>query len=171
MALSCDKIMTRMNLAVKMADYADPADAAAIVRLMDCYARDPMGGGEPLAARVLADLVEQLRRYPMAFSFIAHAEGRPAGLVNCFESLSTFKCRPLINIHDVIVDPHYRGRGVAKTLLQAVESEAKARGCCKLTLEVLAGNRAARSLYRRAGFQAYRLNPELGSALFWEKAL
>ena len=36
-------------LDVAVADYDDPADAIAVVALLDEYARDPMGGGEPLA--------------------------------------------------------------------------------------------------------------------------
>lgn len=33
---------------VVRADYANPVHAAAVVMLLNAYASDPMGGGEPL---------------------------------------------------------------------------------------------------------------------------
>ena len=56
-------------------------------------------------------------------------------------------------------------------MLGLVEQQAIERGCCKLTLEVLEGNQAARRAYDKFGFQSYALNPELGHALCWEKSL
>ena len=56
-------------------------------------------------------------------------------------------------------------------MLAKVEEVARARGCCKLTLEVLSNNEAAKSAYRRCGFSDYQLDPNAGSALFWEKTL
>ena len=93
------------------------------------------------------------------------------GLVNCFEGFSTFKGKPLINIHDVIVSMRARGRGVARLMLQQVEAIARERGCCKLTLEVLEGNQPAQNSYRAVGFKGYELDPVMGRAMFWEKPL
>jgi hypothetical protein len=38
-------------------------------------------------------------------------------------------------------------------------------------LEVLTGNRLAQSAYLKFGFGAYELDPEMGGAIFWQKAL
>ena len=43
-------------LTIALADYRDPRDAGDVVALLDAYARDPMGGGEPLAEAVKARL-------------------------------------------------------------------------------------------------------------------
>jgi len=91
--------------------------------------------------------------------FMLHREKSPAtgdtytpvGLANCFMGFSTFAARPLVNIHDLVVLPGYRGKGIGQALLQAVEQIAKERGCCKLVLEVRTDNPAER-LYRREGF-------------------
>ena len=91
--------------------------------------------------------------------------------VNCFEGFSTFQARPLLNIHDVVVHKDYRGQGVSGLMLQKVAELARQRNCCKLTLEVLQNNPAAQAAYRKAGFQAYQLDPQMGQALFWEKKL
>jgi ribosomal protein S18 acetylase RimI-like enzyme len=52
-----------------------------------------------------------------------------------------------------------------------VEVIARERGACKLTLEVLDGNAAARALYQRLGFTAYQLDPAMGQAQFLHKWL
>ena len=153
------------------ADYRDPEHGAALLRLLDAYARDPMGGGEGLSATARDHLVERLAARADALTVLARCGERYAGLANCFEGFSTFACRPLLNVHDLVVLPEFRGRGLSLRILEEVERIARARDCCKLTLEVLEGNEVARSAYRQFGFSGYELDPRLGSALFWEKKL
>ncbi len=138
---------------------------------MSEYARDPMGGGKDLEARVKAELPAALAARADCVSFIAYVDEHPAGLITCMEGFSTFACKPLLNIHDVIVSAGFRGRNIAGHLLARAQKEALSRGCCKLTLEVLGGNEAARKVYRRAGFAPYVLDPSTGSAEFWQKNL
>jgi ribosomal protein S18 acetylase RimI-like enzyme len=69
------------------------------------------------------------------------------------------------------VHPDHRGRGIGTALLNAIEAEAKARGACKITLEVLSGNERAKALYLALGYGDYQLDPEAGHALFWQKKL
>jgi ribosomal protein S18 acetylase RimI-like enzyme len=152
-------------------DYANPAHAAALVELMDSYARDPVGGGEALSDFARANLVSQLAARPFIFSVLAFDGDTPVGLINAIEGFSTFACRPLVNVHDVIVLPGHRGRGIAAQMFAAVEAIAVERGACKLTLEVLEGNTAARKLYQRMGFAAYQLDPSMGHAQFLQKWL
>ena len=130
-----------------------------------------MGGGQSLSKDVKTNLVLALSKLSYAFSFLCYVEGAPAGLVNCFEAFSTFSCKPLINVYDVVVLKEYRGQGISQKLLQSIEEEAIVRGCCKITLEVLSGNEAAKKSYEKFGFSPYELDPKAGSALFWEKVL
>ena len=156
---------------VRRADYRAPADRAALVALLDAYARDPMGGGTPLADDVKARLCDELAVLPSAASFIAWIGDEAVGLVNTFEGYSTFKARPLLNVHDIAVLPAQRGRGVGQALLAASEAHARERGCCKLTLEVLSGNQRALRSYQRFGFAPYVLDPAEGHALLMQKWL
>jgi len=164
-----------MSLHVLPVDYNQPAHREALVMLLDAYARDPMGGGEGLSQDVKVRLCDELARRPQAFSFIAwEGSGAPTqavGLINCLEGYSTFKAKPLMNIHDVAVLPSHRGAGVAQVLLAAAEQLARQRGCCKLTLEVLTGNQRALSSYLRFGFAPYALDPAAGQASFMQKWL
>jgi len=156
---------------VVRARYADPAHAAALVDLLDHYARDPAGGGEPLSDFARANLVSELAARPFIFSVLAFDGDTPVGLVNAIEGFSTFACKPLVNVHDVVVASSHRGRGIAAQLFAEVEAIARERGACKLTLEVLDGNASARALYQRLGFTAYQLDPAMGHAQFLHKWL
>jgi len=158
-------------LTIGLADYANPRDAEAVVALLDAYARDPMGGGEPLRADVKARLVGDLAAHPQAFSLIARLDEDAVGLANCFMAYSTFAAEPIVNIHDFAVLSGHRGRGIGRALLAAVEAEALNRGACKVTLEVLSGNAPARRLYAANGYGDYQLDPASGQALFWQKRL
>ncbi len=156
---------------VRLADYADPTDAAALVALLDAYARDPAGGGTAIAPELLAQLPAQLGKRPQAFSVLAFQGETAIGLVNCIEGFSTFACRPLVNVHDVVVLPAHRGQQVAQRMFALVEKEARARGACKLTLEVLSGNASALRSYEREGFTSFQLDPAFGHAIFLQKKL
>ena len=56
-------------------------------------------------------------------------------------------------------------------MLERVEEIALSKGCCKLTLEVLTGNKAAKASYNKFGFVGYELDPNIGRAQFWQKLL
>lgn len=157
-------------LTIGLADYADPRDAADLVAVLDAYARDPMGGGEPLSEDVKARLAGDLAANPHAFSLLARLGDEAVGLANCFMGYSTFAAAPLVNIHDLAVLAGHRGAGIGKALMAAIEAEALKRGACKVTLEVLSGN-PARHLYERQGYGDYQLDPATGHALFWQKRL
>ena len=156
---------------VDAVNYQDPEQAQQLVYLLNQYALDPMGGGEPLAEQVQAELAEKLAERSDTFSFIAYDDGEPVGLINCVEGFSTFVARPLMNIHDIAVVPASRGRGISTMLLKAAEDLARERHCCKLTLEVLQGNQVAKASYLKFGFAGYELDPEMGQAMFWQKKL
>ncbi|MFK3789330.1 GNAT family N-acetyltransferase [Pseudomonas piscis] len=159
------------DVVVLQASYSNPVHAEAIGVLLSHYAADVMGGGQSLSADQLQRLPEELAKRPQAFSVLAFAGGQPVGLVNCFEGFSTFACRPLVNVHDVVVLDGFRGQGLSKRLLQKVEDIARQRGCCKITLEVLEGNAKAQAAYRACGFADAMLDPVHGRMLFWSKAL
>lgn len=164
----------RRQPVICQADYADPAHARALIELLDSYARDPMGGGEPLSDFAKAHIVQALATRPHAFSVLAFADtshAEPLGLVNCFEGFSTFACKPLVNVHDVVVHAAARGQGIAAAMLRKVEGLARERGACKLTLEVLSGNAPAMATYLSLGFANYQLDPAAGQAQFLQKWL
>jgi ribosomal protein S18 acetylase RimI-like enzyme len=153
------------------ADYSDESHAHAIVHLLDVYARDPMGGNAPISDFVRNNLVHELARRATVHVLLAFDDQTPVGMIVSLEGFSTFACKPLLNIHDVIVHPDHRAKGIGTALFASIEDLACKLGCCKLTLEVLSENKVAQGLYRKCGFDGYELNPETGHALFWQKKL
>ena len=139
-----------------------------VAALIDAFAIDRTG--EPLSIQVQQDLMPGLQSHPTTHIFVAYQGNRAIGIAVCFRGFSTFAARPLINIHDLLVLPDYRGQGIGKQLLQAVELCAREMDCCRLTLEVQEGNHRARRVYEAAGFA----QPEYrdgGRLLFMSKAL
>ncbi len=160
-----------MTISCITADYHNKQHGQDLLNLLNAYALDPMGGGEALSDYTQEHLLAVLQKASMAFSVICYVDDKPAGLINCMETVSTFSAKPLVNIHDVVILPEFRGQKLSQVMLGAVEEIAQQKGCCKLTLEVLAGNHIAKAAYEKVGFSGYELDPEMGSALFWQKKL
>ena len=80
-----------MNIHVLPADLADPAHQAAVLDLIDGYARDPMGGGRPLPDPVRSNLISGLKAHPTTLVFLAFA--RIFRIVEVTELVSTFTRR------------------------------------------------------------------------------
>ena len=165
------KSVVHMQTDIVVADYTNPKHAEDILLLLDHYACDPAGGGLGLSDFVKTNLVPELVKLATAFSVLGYVQGEAVGLVNCFMAFSTFKCKPLVNIHDIVVLDRFRSKGIGQLLLAKVEKIAKEKGACKLTLEVLDNNHGAKAAYTKFGFAAYELDPEYGPAVFYEKVL
>jgi GNAT superfamily N-acetyltransferase len=158
------------NIRVVEADFDRPEHGQAICDMLDAYSRDPMGNSQPLGVDVRERLVPALREHPTAVVLLAFDGERPVGIATCFQGLSTFVARRLLNLHDLAVIPEYRGCGVGRLLLAAVEKKARELGCCKVTLEVLENN-PARQIYEAAGFIAPDYGNGAGRSLFLAKPL
>ena len=135
-------------------DYSNPRHMDHLIDMLNWYAMDSMGNGKPLTEDVKARLRTDLKTVSGAVSFLAYEGDKsdtPVGLINCFSGYSSFRAKPLLNIHDVVVHPQHRGKSIGTALLRAVEKYAREQGYCKLSLEVRTDNPAER-LYRRLGF-------------------
>lgn len=160
-----------MSILIHQVDYNDAKQAQDLISLLDRYAQDKAGGGQPLPDSVKQTLVNNLAELPYAVSLLAYDGEEAIGLLNAFQSFSTFANEPLINIHDLFVVENRRGEGVGQQLLLVIEEVAKSRGCCKLTLEVLSGNQKAQNVYKHFNFAAYSLHEAMGEAVFLQKKL
>lgn len=155
-----------MNIEIVRAELANHEQLESIIEIIDSYAREPIGGGDPLTPEVRAKLRSELDSAPGIIVFLGLLDGEPVGVAVCFEGYSTFKASPVLNIHDLAVLPEQRSRGVGRALLDAVDNHARASGCCKITLDVREDNSGARRLYHNSGF-----GTEVLPTLFLEKRL
>lgn len=131
-------------------------DRDAVVAMTQAYARDPQGQGREIEPEIAARLPDFLASHPAAIVLLAFEGEDPVGIATCALSFSTFRAKPILNIHDLSVRADRRGRGIARLLLDAVEAEARGMGCCRLTLEVGATNDHARDVYAAWGFRGAR---------------
>jgi GNAT superfamily N-acetyltransferase len=93
---------------------------------------------------------------------VAESGEHIAGFALYFFNYSTFLCKPGIYLEDLFVRPQFRGAGVGRALLDAVEQRARERGCGRMEWSVLDWNTRAMSFYEefgagpRGGWMVYR---------------
>jgi len=151
MPLTAD-VDVKKDITITEADLDNEKHARDLVKIVDLFARDPMGQDEPLEEEVRVDLVRELKKVPTSINFLAYLDDEVVGIVNCFVSFSTFTARKVLKIHDVAVHPEARGMGIGTKMLEAVQDKASELNCCKITLEVREDN-PAKYLYEKFGFE------------------
>jgi len=159
------------SLVIQTADMHNPVDAAEYRTQLAAYASDPMGGAVQIPAHRLDRVIKDLREMPHARLFLARRADTAIGFATCFSAYSTFRARPLWNIHDIAVLGEQRGKGVGKALINHIAKAAVLEGCCKLTLEVREDNPVAEALYRKLGFTSAQVRDRQVQYLFLEKTL
>ncbi len=133
------------------ANLNNPKHAKDIVKILDTFARDPMGQDEALNERVRTKLIDEIKKIPTAKIFAAYKGEQILGVITGFIGFSTFNAKKTYEIHDIAVHPDARGLGIGTRLLEKVEKEAKEMDCAKINLEVRTDN-PAQNLYKREGF-------------------
>ena len=66
-----------------------------------------------------------------------------------------WKIREEVHINNIAVHPDFRRKGIARYVLREILDKVKKEGVRFVTLEVRPSNKAALSLYRKLGFQAF----------------
>lgn len=144
--------MPEQILTIRAVDFSDTEELGRYLDLLDAYARDPMGAGRPLPAQVRARLAADLPQQAGTHCLLAGYGDNAVGFATCFLGYSTFQARPLLNIHDIAVLSEWRGRSIARSLLEAIAELGRKLDCCRITLEVREDNPIARGIYESTGF-------------------
>jgi GNAT superfamily N-acetyltransferase/broad-specificity NMP kinase len=97
-------------------------------------------------------LIDATTSGPMR-AFLARVDGAPAGICLIVICPASLALSEFWIVRDVYVDPQWRGKGVARALLDNVRAAAEARGALRLTLQTEDDNKAALRLYERYGFR------------------
>ncbi|GAB6861661.1 GNAT family N-acetyltransferase [Haloplanus litoreus] len=133
---------------------ARPTDAAALARLQS-HLREPSPG--------LLDGALSGDEFAPATALVATADGAddPVGYLLAVPGDGT------TYVAELVVDPNHRREGMATALLSACAADAD-----RLTVTVAPDNEAARSLYRRCGFEKVRRLPDFfadGAAVLYRQ--
>ena len=139
-----------------------PADAPALGRLgalmvQEHYEFDPRRFLEPDAStshHYGAFLKSQVTEAD-AVLLVAEQDDQVIGYVYAaVEGYDYMALRgPAAVLHDVIVDPGYRARGVGRALLTAMIAALTARGVPRMVLSTAERNESAQAFFARAGFR------------------
>ncbi|MDZ7607090.1 MAG: GNAT family N-acetyltransferase [Cyclobacteriaceae bacterium] len=159
-------MMNDRQIDIVDADLTDPRQAEEFLRLIAAYMADPMGGVPAWSDGQRSRVINELQKQPGLLVLFAKDGSEYVGVVTCFMAFSTFLAMPMLNIHDIYVEPTHRGLGIGKKLIEEVDARAKEKDCGKITLEVRKDNLSARGLYKSQG---YSEAPH--SMFFWTKYL
>jgi [ribosomal protein S18]-alanine N-acetyltransferase len=115
--------------------------------------------------------LRRLLASPSAVVLVAQSDGDIAGV-----AIVVFRANSRIaRLYSIGVAPQYTGRGIARALLTAAETAARARRSTALRLEVHEKNSAAIKLYRKSGYYEFgrhhQYYQDSGHALRFEKKL
>lgn len=137
-----------------------------LLSLLDDYMQDEMGISSPMPEKLAPRIIDGLKKHSAYLGFFVCIDCKYVALANCNLNFSTWQAKPLINIHDFIVSPKFRGQGVGHFLLSEISRYAKQNGCNKVTLEVRNDNVKAQRLYKKIGFSD--CEPPM---YFWQKKI
>ena len=120
-------------------------DSPSLARLLDQL-------GYPSSAE---DVERRLRRLADAGDSVLVAEenGAVVGLAGLHVSRSLEHDSDAGKVSAIVVDEAHRRRGIGQALLEAVEREARARGCGLLFLTTAERRKDAHEFYRRIGLE------------------
>ncbi len=93
------------------------------------------------------------------FALVAEDQGQLVGLAHCLFHRSMTRIEQVCYLSDLFTLPSLRGKGIGRTLIEAVCAQAKAAGASRVYWQTHESNAAGRQLYdkvaRHLGFIVY----------------
>ena len=137
-----------MSLRVRPAAPEDSRDILRLIRLLAAFERSP--ASVTITEEVIrAEAFGPNRRFEV---LLAEIDGAIRGAVVLLSSYSSWRGAPTLVVHDLFVEEPARGGGAGRALLAAAAALARRRGCCRMDVNVLDWNQAARRFYQAHGF-------------------
>lgn len=147
---------------VRVAREADHDALLAITFALNRFEHEITGDRAIDAASAEAVLGHFIRRVgSTGLMLVAEAEGRVIGhLFLALDEAPPYLApehRREAWICDAFIEEAWRGQGAFRAMLALAEAHARAAGCKRLHIGVLAGNDDAERIYRKAGFRTYAI--------------
>jgi len=127
-------------------------DIALIAPMFDLYRQFY---GKPANPKLAETFIRDRLKTKESVIFLAIAEGETLGFVQLYPSFSSVSAFRLWVLNDLFVAPDARRLGVGRALMEAARRHAIETGAKRLTLETVAENRAAWSLYEALGYKVH----------------
>ena len=125
---------------------AEDADRTAIAHLLGQL-------GYPTDDDTVARRLARLRASAADRVFVAELDGEVVGLAGVHVSPSVEHDADAAKVSAIVVDESFRRQGVGHALLEAVETEARARGCVLVFLTTAERRKEAHEFYRWLGWE------------------
>lgn len=103
----------------------------------------------------LADINRLLADPGDTINVIARVEGNVAGFAEAairHDYVNGCESSPVAFLEGIYVRPEFRGRGIARELVKAVEAWALARGCTEFASDAAIDNTTSHAMHRALGF-------------------
>ncbi|HEC76849.1 MAG TPA: GNAT family N-acetyltransferase [Thermoplasmatales archaeon] len=85
--------------------------------------------------------------------FVAEVEEKPVGFIACDAYWHNFFDESMGEIHEIVVEKGYTGKGIGKKLIEVAEEYLKGRGYKKIGLWVGEKNHEAKKFYEKLGYK------------------
>ena len=160
--------MKNMKIHYRQADLEKEADQKKVISLIRSFFAS-MGEEDKFLPSWGQSMAENLRKFPTTRAFLAEKEDKSIALALCFLGFTTYENTPLLNLHDFVVLPEYRGQGVGTGFFAFLEDQARQMGCGRMTLEVNHTNPRAKKLYKEMGYTGSDLDKPQDRIYFLKK--
>jgi GNAT superfamily N-acetyltransferase len=137
------------NITIQEAAESDLAD---IVALLDQLIKS-LQDSENLEPGTIEQNCRILMVDPAVRFLIAKEDRQAIGFINFSLRRTTLHPGPSGLIDELVVAESHRGQGVGRLLVEACITECRKLGCSELEVSTKKSNNAARSFYKRCGFE------------------
>ena len=143
------------RISLRPATSADTAFLTSVTRRLGEVPIPPWRTPSEVAAADLRQMLPAVAaNNPSSIVLVAEDAGDPVGCLFVTTEEDFFSGRPGAHVEVVAVKQEAEGRGLARRLLDAAESWARAQGYDHMTLNVFVGNARARAVYESLGYGA-----------------
>lgn len=126
------------------------ADLEMLAALFDAYRQFQGQASDVPAARAF---LQQRLDHGESVLFVCHEGTEPLGFAQLYPIFSSVSLSRVFVLNDLFVHAHGRRKGVAASLLSALEAYAWSLGAARISLNVARDNLSAQELYRKQGWQ------------------
>ena len=136
-----------MSVEIKITSHSEICTAYALTRELMEYHN---------ALNIFTMTIErfsELIKTGAVMSFIAYADGKPAGVMNAFYKYTTFTGRKIFYIEDLYVRESFRRSGTGGKFLAKAEEIAIANDCEQIELKCAEWNKKSAGFYESHGMK------------------
>lgn len=98
-------------------------------------------------------LTENIRQGRSVIFLALNDEGAVVGFTQLYSRLSSLSMTHYLYLSDLYVDSRWRGRGVARMLMNQAKDYSASHGASSIQLETAHTNKSAQALYESLGYQ------------------